>query len=130
MRKLFKFNVILFVLASFVAMGAIPSMAGENYKALYQKTIKTNDGIRHQIKVVKKKLAKAGYEKNKTAAGIMSDANDQIKYANEVRAKAEKLAKKGKYKAAYLWAYQEFQYLVKAVVKLNVINNLITSQPK
>jgi len=128
MRKLFKLNVILFVLASFVAMGAIPSMASENYKALYQKTIKTNDGIRHQIKVVKKKLNKAGYKKNKTAVGIMSDANDQIKYANEVRAKAEKLAKEGKYKAAYLWAYQEFQYLVKAVVKLNVINNLITSQ--
>ncbi len=128
MRRLIKFNIILFVLASFVAMGAIPSHATENYKKLYEKTIKTNDGIRHQIKIVKGKLLKAGYKKNATAVGIMSDANDQIKYANEVRTKAEKLAKEGKYKAAYLWAYQEFQYLVKAVVKLNVINNLITSQ--
>ena len=128
MRKLFKLNIILFALAAFVSMGAIQSYAGENYKALYEKTIKTNDGIRHQIKVVKKKLAAAHYEKFAKAKAIMGDVNDQIKYANRVRKKAEKLAKEGKYKAAYLWSYQEFQYLVKAVVKLNVINNLITSK--
>ncbi len=128
MKRLFRFNIVLLALVAFVAMGSIPSFAGENYKALYEKTIKTNDGIRHQIKIVKKKLTAAHYEKYAKAKAIMGDVNDQIKYANQVRKKAEKLAKKGKYKAAYLWSYQEFQYLVKAVVKLNVINNLITSQ--
>ncbi len=128
MRRLLKLNIILFVLAAFVSFGAAQSFAGENYKALFEKTIKTNDGIRHQIKVVKKKLTAAHYEKYAKAKAIMGDVNDQIKYANQVRKKADKLAKEGKYKAAYLWSYQEFQYLVKAVVKLNVINNLITSQ--
>ncbi len=130
MRKLLKVQIILLAMVAFVAMGTAPSFAKENYKALYLKTIKTNDGIRHQIKVVKKKLEAAHYAKYPKAKDIMKDVNDQIKYANQVRAKAEKLAKEGKYKAAYLWAYQEFQYLVKAVVKLNVINNLITSQAK
>jgi len=128
MRRIITLNFALFILAAFLSLPVLQAHATENYKALYYKTIKTNDGIRHQIKIVKKKLAKAGYKKNAHAVAIMSDANDQIKYANQVRAKAEKLAKEGKYKAAYLWAYQEFQYLVKAVVKLNVINNLITSQ--
>ncbi len=130
MRKLIRVELILFAIMAVIAAGSVPSLAKTNYKKLYLKTIKTNDGIRHQIKIVKKKLAAAHYEKYAKAKAIMSDVNDQIKYANEVRAKAEKLAKEGKYKAAYLWAYQEFQYLVKAVVKLNVINNLITSQAK
>lgn len=128
MKRSLRIEIVLFAVVALLSLGAVSSFAGENYKALYQKTIKTNDGIRHQIKIVKAKLLKAGYKKNATAVGIMSDANDQVKYANQVRAKYEKLAKKGKYKSAYLWAYQEFQYLVKAVVKLNVINNLLTSQ--
>ncbi len=128
MRRIFRIELILFAIVALLGMGVANVQAGTNYKKLYMKTIKTNDGIRHAIKAAKKQLKKMGYEKNTTAVAIMSDANDQIKYANEVRAKAEKLAKEGKYKAAYLWAYQEFQYLVKAVVKLHVIQNLLTSQ--
>ncbi len=130
MRRVIRLELILLAIFAVLAAYSMPTYAKTNYKKLYLKTIKTNDGIRHQIKVVKKKLAAAHYEKYPKAKSIMSDVNDQIKYADQVRAKAEKLAKKGKYKAAYLWAYQEFQYLVKAVVKLNVINNLITSQAK
>ena len=127
MRRILRIEFILFAIVALLGVGVVNVHAATNYKKLYMKTIKTNDGIRAQIKSAKKQLKKLGYEKNSTAVQIMSDANDQIKYANEVRAKAEKLAKEGKYKAAYLWAYQEFQYLVKAVVKLHVIQNLITS---
>ncbi len=130
MRRFFRIELILFAIVALLGASVVNVHAATNYKKLYYKTIKTNDGIRQAIKAAKKQLKKLGYEKNKTAVQIMSDANDQIKYANEVRAKAEKLAKEGKYKAAYLWAYQEFQYLVKAVVKLHVIQNLITSQKK
>ncbi len=130
MRRFFRIELILFAIVALLGASIVNVQAATNYKKLYYKTIKTNDGIRQAIKAAKKQLKKLGYEKNKTAVQIMSDANDQIKYANEVRAKAEKLAKKGKYKAAYLWAYQEFQYLVKAVVKLHVIQNLLTSQKK
>ncbi len=130
MRRFFRIELILFAIVALLGASVVNVHAATNYKKLYYKTIKTNDGIRQAIKAAKKQLKKLGYEKNATAVQIMSDANDQIKYANQVRAKAEKLAKEGKYKAAYLWAYQEFQYLVKAVVKLHVIQNLITSQKK
>ncbi len=128
MRRFFRIEFMLFAIVALLGVNAVNVHATTNYKKQYYKTIKTNDGIRQAIKTAKKQLKKLGYEKNATAVQIMSDANDQIRYANHVRAKAEKLAKSGKYKAAYLWAYQEFQYLVKAVVKLHVIQNLITSK--
>ena len=128
MKRIFRIELILFAIVALLGVNVVSVHAANNYKKMYYKTVKTNEGIRQAIKAAKKQLKKLGYEKNATAVQIMSDANDQIKYANEVRAKYEKLAKEGKYKAAYLWAYQEFQYLVKAVVKLHVIQNLITSK--
>ncbi len=129
MKRIFRIELILFAIVALLSVGAVNVHAGtKNYKQLFMKTVKTNNGIRAAIKTAKKQLIKLGYKKNATAVQIMSDANDQIKYANQVKAKYEKLAKEGKYKAAYLWAYQEFQYLVKAVVKLHVIQNLLTSQ--
>ncbi len=129
MKRIFRIELILFAIVALLSVGAVNVHAGtKNYKQLFMKTVKTNNGIRAAIKTAKKQLIKLGYKKNATVVQIMSDANDQIKYANQVKAKYEKLAKEGKYKAAYLWAYQEFQYLVKAVVKLHVIQNLLTSQ--
>jgi len=54
------------------------------------------------------------YEKYPYVAALVEDAVDQLNYAADAKEKYEKYAKEEKWKDAFLWAEQYFQYQVKA----------------
>ncbi len=117
----------VFMIWSFTASRAF---AGINYEARYHEQIKTNNSTRVIIKQVVAGLNKLHYKNYPAAKLIMQDAITQIGYANKNRKKTEKLAKEGKWKAAYEWSGMEWQYLVKAASKAFVVKNLITGKKK
>ncbi len=117
----------VFMIWSFAASQAF---AGTNYEARYHEQIKTNNSTRVAIKQAVAELNKLHYKSYPKAKLIMQDAIMQIGYANKNRKKTEKLAKEGKWKAAYEWSGMEWQYLVKAASKAFVIKNFITGKKK
>jgi len=122
--------IVGLILSIFVVWGfsSSPATAGTSYKIRYYKQIKANDSVRAAIKQGVAELNRLHYKNYPGAKRIMQDAVTQIGYANRIRRKTKKLARKGKWKAAYQWSGMELQYLIKAVVKARVAKNLIKSK--
>ncbi len=88
-----------------------------NYKAKYKEVMKKCADTQAVIDQVVQWLKAHHYEKYKYPKAVVEDALDQAKYAAQTKKKAESLAAKGNYKAAYGWANMYWQYQVKVATK-------------
>ena len=83
-------------------------------KADYEKQVKTNLETQKVIDQVVAFITSHNYKDFPTVVALVEDATDQLAFAKDARAKAEKAAAKGDWNNAMLWANQWWQYQVKA----------------
>jgi len=83
-------------------------------KADYDKQVKTNLETQKVIDQVVAFITSHNYKDFPTVVALVEDATDQLAFAKDARAKAEKAAAKGDWNNAMLWANQWWQYQVKA----------------
>ncbi len=83
-------------------------------KADYEKQVKTNLETQKVIDQVVAFITSRNYKDFPTVVALVEDATDQLAFAKDARAKAEKAAAKGDWNNAMLWANQWWQYQVKA----------------
>ena len=89
--------------------------AGTNYtQADYDKQVATNLETQKVIDQVVGYITSHNYQDFPTVVDLVEDATDQLEYAKEARAKAEKAAEEQDWNNAMLWANQWWQYQVKA----------------
>ncbi|MCG8427007.1 MAG: Sec-dependent nitrous-oxide reductase [Chromatiales bacterium] len=87
---------------------------GQQYtKADYDKQVKTNVETQAVIDSVVAFITSHNYKDFKTVVDLVTDATDQLGFAEEAKKKAEDFAAKGDYQNATLWAGQWWQYQVK-----------------
>ena len=86
-------------------------MAG--YKKNYEDKLVVIDQTQDIINGVVTWLKENNYADYPYVAALVTDAFDQLGQAKESKEKHEKYAKEGKYKQAFLWAEQYWQYQVK-----------------
>ncbi len=84
------------------------------YKKNYEDKLEVIKQTGEVIDGVVKWLKENHYEKYPYVAALVEDAVDQLNHAADAKAKYEKYAKEEKWKDAFLWAEQYFQYQVKA----------------
>lgn len=84
------------------------------YKKNYEDKLKVLAQTQDIINGVVKWLKENHYEKYPPVKALVVDAVAQLNRAVKVKQKYEKLAKEGKWKQAFLWAEQYWQYQVKA----------------
>ncbi len=84
------------------------------YKKNYEDKLIVIQQTGDVINGVVKWLKDNHYEKYPYVAALVEDAVDQLNYAAKAKEKYEKYAKEEKWKDAFLWAEQYFQYQVKA----------------
>ena len=86
----------------------------EGYKKNYEDKLKVISQTQDVINSVVKWLKENHYEKHPYVKALVTDAVAQLNKAAEPKKNYEKFAKEGKWKDAFLWAEQYFQYQVKA----------------
>jgi len=84
------------------------------YKKNYEDKLVVIQQTQDVINSVVKWLKENHYEKYPYVKALVSDAVDQLNKAADAKEKYEKYAAEGKWKDAFLWAEQYFQYQVKA----------------
>jgi nitrous-oxide reductase len=90
-------------------------MPKEQYtKADFDKQVATNVATQQTIDEVVGFITSRNYQDFPEVVALVEDATDQLKRAEDPKAKAEKEASKGNYHSATLWAGQWWQYQVKA----------------
>jgi nitrous-oxide reductase len=99
---------------------------GQTYtKADYDKQYKTCVDTQTVIDSVVAYIVATNFKDFPEAVAMVEDATDQLKFAGDVKAKAEEAAKKEDWQNATLWAGQWWQYQVKAAdIGLRVKNYL------
>jgi len=97
-----------------------------DYKAKYKEIMKKCADTQSVINQVVQWLKQHHYEKYKYPKAVVEDALDQAKYAAQTKKKAESLASKGDYKAAYGWANMYWQYQIKVATKGLQAKQMIT----
>ncbi len=94
---------------------AAPGAEGQAYtKADYDKQYKTCVDTQAVIDSVVAYIVSTDFQSLPEAAALVEDATDQLKFADEAKAKAEGFAAKEDWQNATLWAGQWWQYQVKA----------------
>ncbi len=83
------------------------------YKKNYEDKLVVIDQTQDVINGVVDWLKKNHFEKYPYVKALVDDAFDQLGKGADAKAKHEKYAKEGKYKQAFLWAEQYWQYQVK-----------------
>ncbi len=86
----------------------------EKYKKDYEKKIQVIKETQDVINGVVKYLKDNNYEKYPYVKALVEDAVDQLNKAKFAEENYKKYAKEGKWKDAFLWAEQYWQYQVKA----------------
>jgi len=86
----------------------------EKYKKLYEEKLQVIQQTADVINGVVKYLKENHYEKYPYVKALVEDAVDQLNKAKFTEENYKKYAKEGKWKDAFLWAEQYFQYQVKA----------------
>jgi nitrous-oxide reductase len=90
-------------------------MPKEQYtKADFDKQVATNVATQKTIDEVVGFITSRNYQDFPEVVALVEDTTDQLKRAEDPKAKAEKEASKGNYHSATLWAGQWWQYQVKA----------------
>ncbi len=90
-------------------------MPKEEYaKADYEKQVATNVSTQETIDSVVAFITSQNYKDFPEVVALMEDATDQLKRAEEAKAKAEEAAAAESWHSATLWAGQWWQYQVKA----------------
>ncbi len=84
------------------------------YKKNYEEKLKVIKQTQDVINSVVKYLKENHYEKYPYVKALVEDAVDQLNKAKFTEENYKKYAKEGKWKDAFLWAEQYFQYQVKA----------------
>ena len=85
----------------------------EEYKVLYEEKLVVIDQTQDIINGVVTWLKENNFGDYPYVAALVDDAFDQLKQAETSKANHERYAKEGKYKDAFLWAEQYWQYQVK-----------------
>jgi len=85
----------------------------EEYKVLYEEKLVVIDQTQDIINGVVTYLKENNFGDYPYVAALVDDAFDQLKQAEGSKEKHERYAKEGKYKQAFLWAEQYWQYQVK-----------------
>ncbi len=85
----------------------------EEYKVLYEEKLVVIDQTQDIIHGVVTYLKENNFGDYPYVAALVDDAFDQLKQAEGSKEKHERYAKEGKYKQAFLWAEQYWQYQVK-----------------
>ncbi len=85
----------------------------EEYKKLYEEKLVVIDETQGIINGVVTYLKENNFGDYPYVAALVDDAFDQLKQAEDSKEKHERYAKEGKYKQAFLWAEQYWQYQVK-----------------
>ena len=85
----------------------------EEYKKLYEEKLVVIDQTQDIINGVVTYLKENNFGDYPYVAALVDDAFDQLKQAEGSKEKHERYAKEGKYKQAFLWAEQYWQYQVK-----------------
>jgi len=85
----------------------------EEYKKLYEEKLEVIKATGDIIGGVVTFLKENNFGDYPYVAALVDDAFDQLKQAETSQANHEKYAKEGKYKQAFLWAEQYWQYQVK-----------------
>jgi nitrous-oxide reductase len=83
------------------------------YKKNYEEKLKVIKQTQDVINSVVDYLKKNHYEKYPYVKALVADAFDQLNKGKEAEKKYKQYAKEGKWKQAFLWAEQYFQYQVK-----------------
>jgi nitrous-oxide reductase len=83
------------------------------YKKNYEDKIKVIDETNEVINGVVTYLKENNYQKYPYVEALVVDALDQMDLAKSAKTKYEKYAAEGKWKDAFLWAEQYWQYQVK-----------------
>lgn len=84
------------------------------YKKKYDEKVKVIKETQNTINSVVSWLKENKYQKYPQVKGLVEDAVDQLGQAKETKEKYQGYAENGKWKQAFLWAEQHFQYQVKA----------------
>jgi len=84
------------------------------YKKKYEEKLQVIQQTQDVINQVVAWLKENHYEKYPEVKALVEDAVDQLNRAAETKKLYEKYAAEGKWKDAFLWAEQYFQYQVKA----------------
>ncbi|WP_456375921.1 hypothetical protein [Lutibacter sp.] len=85
----------------------------EEYKKLYEEKLVVIDQTQDIINGVVTWLKENNFQDFPYVAALVDDAFDQLNQAKKSQENHEKYAKEGKYKQAFLWAEQYWQYQVK-----------------
>ncbi len=85
----------------------------EKYKQQYEEKLKVIEETQGVINSVVTWLKENNYEQDNYVVALVEDAFDQLERAKKAEENYKKYAKEGKYKDAFLWAEQYWQYQVK-----------------
>ena len=85
----------------------------DEYKILYEEKLVVIDQTQDIINGVVTWLKENNFQDYPYVAALVDDAFDQLNQAKTSQEKHERYSKEGKYKDAFLWAEQYWQYQVK-----------------